>query len=226
LSEKDDLIEQKIIVIAQQKKSIAMLEEYLRLSRSKRFGPSSEQATLPLPETDETKGNKGRRPLSDKLPHHQVFAYLTEEEKVDAIDTFFVKVTEKLDIIPAQLRVLKYMQEKATFKIQNGGRTVNVAQLIRHPVPKAMGSVNLMTYIIISKYADGMPLYRLENIIKRYGSEISRATLANWVIALSKQAQPLINLLRESQHSGPLMCADETRIQLLKEPGRSPTSDK
>jgi transposase len=83
-----------------------------------------------------------------------------------------------------------------------------------------------MTYVIISKYADDMPLYRLENIIKRYGGEISRATLANWVIALSKQAQPLINLLRESQHSGPLVCADETRIQVLKEPGRSLTSDK
>lgn len=243
LSEKDDIIEQKIDVIAQQKKRIAMLEEHLRLSNSKRFGPSSEQtppeqgnlfnevealaepeqATLPLPETDEPKGKKGRKPLSDKLPRHQVFAYLTEEEKVDAIDTFFVKVREELDIIPAQVRVLEYMQEKATFKTQNGGRTIKVAQLIKHPVPKAMGSVNLMTYIIISKYADGMPLYRLENIIKRYGGEISRATLANWVIALSKKAQPLINLLRESQHSGPLVCADETRIQVLKEPGRSPT---
>jgi transposase len=178
---------------------------------------------VPLPETDEPKGKKGRKPLSDKLPRHQVFAYLTEEEKVDAIDTFFVKVREELDIIPAQVRVLEYMQEKATFKTQDGGRTIKVAQLIKHPVPKAMGSVN---YVIISKYADGMPLYRLENIIKRYGDEISRATLANWVIALSKQAQPLINLLRESQHSGPLVCADETRIQVLKEPGRSPTSDK
>ncbi len=79
-----------------------------------------------------------------------------------------------------------------------------------------MGSVNLMTYIIISKYANGMPLYRLENSIKRYGGEISRATLANWVIALSKQAQPLINLLKEHQHFGPLICADETRIQVLK----------
>jgi transposase len=43
LSEKDDIIEQKIDVIAQQKKRIAMLEEHLRLSHSKRFGPSSEQ---------------------------------------------------------------------------------------------------------------------------------------------------------------------------------------
>lgn len=45
-------------------------------------------------------------------------------------------------------------------------------------------------------------------------------------IALAKQAQPLINLLREHQHAGPLVCADETRIQVLKEPNRSATSDK
>jgi transposase len=103
---------------------------------------------------------------------------------------------------------------------------VKAAQLIKHPVPKVMGSVNLMTYIIISKYANGMPLYRLENSIKRYGGEISRATLANWVIALSKQAQPLINLLKEHQHFGPLICADETRIQVLKKTERLPTSHK
>ena len=246
LSEKDDIIEQKSDVIAEQKKRIAMLEEHLRLAASKRFGPSSEQTppeqgnlfneaeataepeqeTLPLPVTDEATAKKGRKPLSDKLPRYQVFAYLSEEEKAGAIDTFFVKVREELDIIPAQVRVLEYMQEKATFKTADDGRTVKAAELIKHPVPKAMGSVNLMTYIIISKYADGMPLYRLENIIKRYGGDISRATLANWVIALARQAQPLINLLREHQHAGTLVCADETRIQVLKEPGRSPTSDK
>ncbi|NRB62781.1 MAG: transposase [Saprospiraceae bacterium] len=97
---------------------------------------------------------------------------------------------------------------------------------MKHPIPKAMGSVNLITYVIISKYADGLPLYRLENIIKRYGGEISRATLANWVIALAKQVQPLINLLREHQHAGSLIMADETRIQVLKEPNYSPTGDK
>jgi hypothetical protein len=103
---------------------------------------------------------------------------------------------------------------------------MKAAHVIKHPVPKAMGSINLMTYIIIAKYADGMPLYRLEGIIKRYGGDISRTTLANWVIALAKQAQPLINLLREHQHAGSLIMADETRIQVLKEPGYAPTGDK
>jgi len=64
-----------------------------------------------------------------------------------------------------------------------------------------------------------MPLYRIENIIRRYGygGDISRATLANWVIALARQVQPLIHLLREYQRNGPLIMADETRTQVLKE---------
>jgi hypothetical protein len=89
-----------------------------------------------------------------------------------------------------------------------------------------MGSVNLMTVLIIAKFADGLPLYRLEGILKRYGGSISRATLANWVIALAKQVQPLINLLREHQHTGSIIMADETRIQVLKEPGYSPIGNK
>ena len=222
-----------------------MLEEHLRLATAKRFAPSSEQTPpeqgnlfneaeeLAQPEREEApqdenkaKAKTGRKPFDKSLPRKQVFAYLSDEDKVGAIDTFFVKVREELDFIPAQIQVLEYMQEKAVFLDEHDGRTLKAAEVIKHPLPKTMGSVNLITYLIVSKYCDGMPLYRLEGIFKRYGGDISRATMANWVIALSKQLQPLINLLREHQHSGPLICADETRIKVLKEPDRSPTSDK
>jgi transposase len=243
LSQKDDIINKKSDVIAEQKRRIKVLEEYLRLAKSKRFGSSSEQ-TPPeqgnlfnevevldelepqAPPAVVKKAKTGRKPFAKNLPRHQVFAYLSDEDKAGAIDTFFVKVREELDIIPAKVQILEYMQEKAVFVDTDNNRTIKVASVIKHPVPKAMGSVNLMTYIIISKYADGLPLYRLENIVKRYGGDISRATLANWVIALSKLVQPLINLLREHQHSGSLIMADETRIQVLKEPNYSPTGDK
>ena len=246
LAEKDDIIEKKSDVITQQKRRIEILEEYLRLANSKRFGSSSEQTPpeqgnlfneaeavsepeqeeLDLPTPTETKAKTGRKPFAKNLPRHQIFAYLSDEEKSGAINTFFVKVREELDIIPAKVQILEYMQEKAVFKDAHGASTFKLAEVMKHPIPKAMGSVNLITYVIISKYADGLPLYRLENIIKRYGGEISRATLANWVIALAKQAQPLINLLREHQHTSSLIMADETRIQVLKEPNYSPTGDK
>jgi transposase len=248
ITEKDNIIDKKSDVIATQKHRIEILEEYLRLAKSKRFAPSSEQTppeqgnlfneaeTLSQPEQDtldlssagddDNKKKTGRKPFDKKIPRVQVFAYLTDEEKENAIDTFFVKVREELDIIPAKVQILEYMQEKATFKDSQGNSTIKMATVVKNPIAKAMGSVNLMTYIIIAKYADGLPLYRLENIIKRYGGSISRATLANWVIGLSKQAQPLINLLREHQHAGSVIMADETRIKVLKEPERPTTSDK
>jgi len=248
LAEKEDVIEQKSEVIAEQKKRIALLESYLQLANQKRFGASSEQTppdqgtlfneveVTAEPEQDELtledtevspKAKTGRKPFNDKLPRIQHFSYLSEAEKADAIDTFFVKTREELDIIPAQVRVIEYLQEKAVFPNAQGGQRIVAAEQPKHPVPKAMGSVNLMSYIIISKYADGLPLYRLENIIKsRYGGDITRATMANWVMALARQAQPLIHLLRDTQHRGPLIAMDETVIQVLKEKDRNPSGDK
>lgn len=251
IAEQSDIIEKKSDVIDSLKHRVKLLEEYLRLSNSKRFGSSSEQtspdqgqlfneaevisdaqqapseqAELEFPIASTPKAKTGRKSFAKNLARTQVFAYLTDAEKEGAINTFFVKVREELDIIPAKVQVLEYMQEKAVFKDEKGVSIIKAAEVIKHPVPKAMGSINLMTYIIIAKYADGMPLYRLEGIIKRYGGDISRTTLANYVIALSKQVQPLINLLRETQHAGSLIMADETRIQVLKEPGYAPTGDK
>ncbi|MFT5634792.1 MAG: transposase [Cognaticolwellia sp.] len=247
IQEKENIIDKKSDVIAAQKHRIEILEEYLRLANTKRFGASSEQTppeqghlfnevevdakpeeenTPEVSSSDNDKNKTGRKPFAKSIPRHQVFAYLTDEEKAGAIDTFFVKVREELDIIPAEVQILEYMQEKAIFKDDKGNSIIKMAAVAKNPIAKAMGSVNLMTYVVISKYADGLPLYRLENIIKRYGGSISRATLANWVIGLSKQAQGLINLLREHQHMGSIMMADETRIQVLKEEGRPATSDK
>jgi transposase len=86
--------------------------------------------------------------------------------------------------------------------------------------------VQLLAYILVAKYADALPLYRLEQILQRYGGTISRTTMANWIIRLDDVFKPLINLLREHQLSGDYLQADETRLQVLKETGTSATSDK
>jgi transposase len=72
----------------------------------------------------------------------QIFITLSDEEKAGAITTFFSKVKEELDIIPAQVRVLEYMQGKAVFlePVQDEmQRKIVAATLPKHPVPGAMG---------------------------------------------------------------------------------------
>lgn len=176
-----------------------------------------------------SKQKPGRKPFADNLPREQIFIMLSDEEKAGAISTFFTKVKEELDIIPAQVRVLEYLQEKAVFLVpaqDDMQRKIKAAALPKHPIPGAMGSIALMCSVLIYKYCDGLPLYRLENILARYGGELSRATLANWVIALARPLQPLVNLIRDHQLAGDIIMADETRVQVLKEPGRPATSDK
>ena len=283
LTEKDTIIEQKSGVIKQQKKRIAILEEYLRLERARRFGASSEktanqhemifndveaeddiapaiQALEELKDISDTQHPKkrGRKGLSKSLPRHQIHLCLSEEEKAGALDTFFTVVKEELDITPAKAQVLEYLQEKAVFvdhmcdddtddtaddnsegegtpsqenhkaasTVSRPQRRVVAAKRPQHPLKKCIASINLLTYIVIAKYCDGLSLYGLEKILKRYGGDITRTAMANWVIRLSAELQPLVNLARDHQLSYDYLQMDETRIQVLKEPHKSPQSDQ
>lgn len=245
----DDVVDKKSDVIVAQKKRIEQLEEDLRLLRHARYGRSSEKNINQLElfneaelladgegdeddnaeEESSAKTKKKRRPkkgLSPSLPRTQIHHRLSDEEKEGAIDTFFEKTKEELDIIPAQVQVIEHLQEKAVFADDQGKRTIVTAAKPAHPLGKAIASVSLLVYIIISKYADGLPLYRLGGILKRYGGDITRTTLAKWLIRLSSELQPVINLLEEHQLSSDYMQGDETRMKVLKEPGMSPTSQK
>ena len=71
-----------------------------------------------------------------------------------------------------------------------------------------------------------MPLYRQASILKRYGGSITRGAMAGWLIRLSLQLVPVLNLLKEVQLSGDYLQCDETRLQVLKERGMEPTGDK
>lgn len=251
--EQNDIIQKKSDVIQSQKARIKILEEQLHLQKLKRFGRSSEQSTeqgelfnevevladaADDEETDEVqttaeneppqkkKKPTGRKGLSPDLPRVQEKHALSDADKASAIDTFWVKTKEVLDIVPAKVQVIEVMQEKAVFLDDANERKIIAAELPLHPLGKAIASVNTLAYIIIAKYQDALPLYRIEKQLKRYGGGISRTTQATWLINLSDQLLPLINLMREQQWEGDFIQMDETRVQVLKEQGREATSDK
>ena len=242
-----DLIEKKSSVIEEQKHRIAILEEYLRLERARRFGPSSEKSAdqsellfdeaevlandtthTALDELHEAEGSqkkRGRKGLSKQPPRHQVRIDLSDDEKAGAIDTFYTVVKEELDIVPPKAQVIEYLQEKAVF-VEDGNRQIKAAEQPKHPLNKCIASISLLAYVIVSKYCDGLPLYGIEGILKRYGGDITRASLANWVIRLSVELQALINLMREVQLGYDYLQMDETRIKVLEEKDHAPSSDK
>jgi len=249
IAERDQLITQQTHSLKAKDKLLQLLEQELRLSRQRRFGSSSEKLPFQGDLFDEAEleqalsdveaqltdageaprrkaPRKKRQGFSDKLPRVRVDIALSDEEKAGASRTFFTKVKEELDIVPARSQVIEYWQEKAVFEDEAGEQTIQAAVRNPHPLGKCIASVQLLAYILVAKYADGLPLYRLENILDRYGGNISRTAMANWIIRLDAVFQPLINLLSEQQLSSDYLQMDETRLQVLKEDGKVATSDK
>jgi transposase len=247
LSDTQHALNNKNHIIREQQKRIAIVEAYLRLAKIQRFGSSSEKLPFQadifdeaeldvalgdlaeqLPEDEDvvrkTRPKTRKRGFADALARVQIHLRLTDEEKQGATKTFFTKVKEELDIIPAQTRVLEYWQEKAVFE-QDGEPLIKAAQRPVHPLGKCKASPSLLAHIVASKYADALPLYRQESILKRYGGAITRTTMANWIIRLDDVFKPLIQLMREHQLDGDYLQADETRLQVLKETGKVATSD-
>src|SRR5574344_212854 len=230
---------------------ILLLEELLRLRRIPRFAASSDElhqlqlfdeaeleaeldsllAQLPndLPQpaepTVEAKAKPRQRGFSASLLRERIELTLSDEQKAGASKVFFTKVKEELQFIPAQLKVLEIWQEKAVFE-RDGEEVILAANRPVHPLGKCIATPSLLGYIITSKYADGLPLYRLEQMFKRLGQEGSRTSRAHWIIRLDEVFQPLMNLLREEQNHATGLQADETRIQVLKEEGKTARSDK
>ena len=93
------------------------------------------------------------------------------------------------------------------------------------PIPKSLASPGLLAYIAVCKYLDALPLYRQEQMFARIGVELSRATMATWVVRLGELVQPLINLLHEQLMTLSYLHMDESTLQVLNSPGSYPTSN-
>jgi transposase len=224
---------------------VDQLEEEKRRLLARQYGPSSEkdptpqmrlfnepeavadsaveeepEAAVTVPEHRRRKS--GRKPLPEHLPRIEVEHDLADDDKVCACGCGLTRigeeVSEQLDIVPAKIQVIRNVRIK--YACKGCEETVRTAPMPPQPIPKSNASPGLLAHITVAKYQDALPLARQEKQFARIGAEISRATLARWMIQLGTLVQPLIHLLRDQLLEAEYVGMDETRIQVLKEPDR------
>ena len=169
-----------------------------------------------------------RKPLPADLPRVEVVHDISDEEKVcgcgEQLSKIGEEVSEKLDIIPAKIRVIRHIRFKYACKacegVQTEGPTVKIAPPEPEMIPKGIATAGLLAHIAVSKYQDALPLYRQEKIFLRHGLDLSRSTMAGWMVRSAESCRPLMDLLEKELLLGPLVNADETPVQVLNEPGR------
>ncbi|ETW10711.1 transposase IS66 [Roseivivax marinus] len=128
--------------------------------------------------------------------------------------------TERLDIVPAQLRVIATIRPKYACRTCTDGVTQASApaSLIEGGLP----TEGAIAHVLISKYADHLPLYRQSQILARSGVNIHRSTLADWVGVAGFHLRPVVDRLAEHLKSSGKLFMDETTAPVL-DPGRGRT---
>jgi len=201
----DQLLEQ--IKLAQHHrfgvKSEHISPDQLRLFLGEEQKNSSDQADLDDDLADQPKTTaptkrtkRGRRRLPDHLPRVEIEHTLSGEacrceHCCSALEPISQKISEQLDIVPAQVRVTRHVRQ--TYQCPHCDDVLATTPLPPQPIPKSNATPGTLTYLIIAKYLEEMPLYRLERQLARYGMPVPRATLANWMIQCGQLVQPLIN---------------------------------
>ena len=254
----DDPLELKEIIVKLQdryEKENALLREQVRLLYAKLFGKKSEKGgpdptgtQLPLfdmpepeaePEKEEvevpthTREKAGRKKLPEALPRVEVVHDISAEEKICACGGMMSRigedVSEKLDIIPAVIQVIKHIRPKYTCRhcdgLETEGAVVKIAPVPKQIIEKGIATAGLLAHILTGKFVDALPFYRQERQFNRLGVDIPRATMCNWAMKAAQACQPLLAKMKGQIRSGPLINIDETTVQVLAEPGRSPTTD-
>jgi len=172
--------------------------------------------------------NQGRKPISKDLPREEVVYDLSEQEKQCACGSektcIGAEITERVKIKPAEVTVLE--EKKLKYACQNcegieaDEPGVVTAKGIKHLIAGSLADESLLAWIATEKFEYALPFYRQAKRLSHIGIPLPRATLSNLMIRAAEESRALYNCLKDYIRCGPLINADETRIQVLKEPGR------
>src|SRR5271166_2315514 len=163
-----------------------------------------------------------RRPLPDHLPREEI-VHDPGSVCPGCGGTRFSKlgadVTEILEKIPARLKVIRHIRPKLSCRCCE---RIMQAPMPDLPITKGRPGPGLVANVVVSKYLDGLPLYRQSAILAREGIEIERATLADWVGHAAWWVTPLAELIGAHVLAAPIIHTDDTPIAVLA-PGNGKT---
>lgn len=240
--------------VAELTAKVQWFEEQFRLNRHRQFGASSEQTNpqqqqlfneieaeakaAPEP-TFEKITYQRRKPVGKReeqlkdLPVEIIEYRLPTEEQTctccgNPLHEMSTEVRQELKYIPAQMKVVKHVRYVYGCRHceRNAIGTPIVTASMPAPVlPRSLVSPSLLAHVMVQKYCDGLPLYRQEQQWARLGIEISRQTMANWMIqAFERHLQTVYDRMHEYLLQRDILCADETTLQVLHEPERAAQS--
>jgi transposase len=185
--------------------------------------PADEASDEESPPARKRNGH-GRRRLPRDLPREKVIHDLPEAAKpcpcCGKLRHIIGKEThEQLDYIPAKVKViehirLKYACPHCEANASPEGPQIVTAEKPLSPIEKGLAAPGLLSYVIVSKYGDHLPLHRLERILQRHGIEIARSTMCDWAAQCADLLRPLVHLMSRRVLQSSVIHTDDTPVKV------------
>lgn len=241
-----DLVRERDSARAEAEAEIARLRGILKTLQRIQFGRKSERldpdqlqlgledvaADLEdLEEAAERKNARQRAPSHRAGERLSLPGHLPREDRVIGVDAEVChccggplhligeSVSEMLDHVPAQLRVVRIRRPKYGYRMCG---TIHQAPAPERPMAKGLASPALLSHVLIGKYCDHLPLYRQSQIFARQGVALNRSTLANWVAGAGWWLAPIRDRIADHVMAAERVFADDTVLPVL-DPGRGRT---
>jgi len=165
-----------------------------------------------------TRGKRnGRKPLPKDLPRERV-EYEPEEQNCSSCGAELEKIgediTEELEYVPARFFIREHARIKKSCPQCKCGVSQGKRPAAAQVIEKGRVGAGLLAYILISKYCDHLPLHRLEQMFSRYGLELSRSTLCDWVRQAVELLSPIAERIRLDILMAAAVFADETHLKV------------
>ena len=231
-------LQNQTLVIEKLKLHLSILRRQRFGSRSEKLGREIEQLELAIEELEVDRSPaeapsvaarpaEKRKPvrltLPDDLPREEQVYLPTEEEACDccggALHVMGEDVLEQLEYVPASFKVVRHVRPKLACRVCE---TIVQAPAPYHAIDRGKAGPNLLAHVLMSKYADHLPLYRQSGMYEREGLILPRSTLAGWVGQMTSLLEPLHKVLENHVMKQPSLHGDDTTVPVLS-PGRGST---
>ncbi|ARL87133.1 IS66 family transposase [Burkholderia pseudomallei] len=241
----EDVVESHKAANATAKAEIEHLKLLIAKLRRMQFGRSSEKldrqieqlelrleeleadegaAPIEIPKTPRTAPEQApRKPLPEHLPR-EILTYWPESGETCAACGGPMKqlgedVCEQLEYVPASFRVIRHVRPKLACTCCD---QIAQAAAPSRPIERGLAGPGLLAHVLVSKFADHLPLYRQSAIYAREGVDLDRSLLAKWVGHGASLMQPLVDALRRHVMAATKLHADDTPVPVLA-PGNGRT---
>ena len=198
--------------IEQLELTLGELEEGVAESKSR--AARAEKASAPAARASEDHKH-GRKPMPAHLPRERTVhepAPTCTACGGTVLRKLGEDVTELLEYIPSSFKVVQIVRPKWSCR---ACETIAQAPLPSFPIERGRPGPGLLAQVVVSKYADGLPLYRQSEIYARQDIDIDRSTMADWVGCMAALLDPLVAAIGKHVCAGEVLHADDTTVKVL-----------